>query len=194
MNVAMLLLAGLLFALAACTGRGAIASPTALPVPPPTQANVMGVTGMMAVADTSTLAPAVTGYYRGGEVTFIHTEASDPDVAAMLTKMMGPRVQLVPALSSVPVMSAGDVYVFTNGVTGSGPFGFQSDVFNSVPGDMEYSPLRQLNLATWATTATPRVLRSVEEVREAERRGELSVRQPGVVVNMPILSWPGGHR
>ena len=38
------------------------------------------------------------------------------------------------------------VYVFTNGVAGKGPFGFQSDGFpRSEPGTDGYSPLRNLN-------------------------------------------------
>jgi hypothetical protein len=32
-------------------------------------------------------------------VFFIHTEASDPDVASLLTEMMGPQVMIVPSLA-----------------------------------------------------------------------------------------------
>ena len=35
--------------------------------------------------------PPVTGYSDGQEIMFIHTEASDPKIAKILTDMMGER-------------------------------------------------------------------------------------------------------
>ena len=43
-------------------------------------------------------------------------------------------------------------------------------------------------------TLAARTLGSVEEIREAARKGEVTLKQAGVVVNMPILVWPGGQR
>ena len=143
---------------------------------------------------TQNMTPPVKGLYNGREVQFIHTEASDPQVAAMLTRMMGPKVVVVPSLAKVPADLLADVYVFTNGVKGNGPFGFQVDVFDSVPGDARYTPLRSVTLVTWKEGVLPRVQRSVEEIRIAVGKGEVTVRRPGVVVNMPILVWPGGQR
>jgi hypothetical protein len=150
--------------------------------------------GNMDQAPSTDLAPLVSGFYNGGEVLFIHTESSDPEVAKMLTDMMGPQVVLVPELAQAPESLLADVYVFTNGVQGMGPFGFQPDVFDAVPGDESYRPLRAVNLVTWQKSETPRELRSVEEIQAAEAAGEVTIAQPGIVVNMPILSWPGGHR
>lgn len=138
--------------------------------------------------------PPVKGFYAGEEITFVHTEASDPKVADMLTGMMGSPVIVVPELAQVPESAVGDVYVFTNGVKGGGPFGFQADVFDSSPRDAGYSPLRALNLVTWDKDASPRVLRSAEEVRDAETAGRLVIKRPGGVVNMPMVRWPGGRR
>lgn len=140
------------------------------------------------------LTPPVEGLYKGKKVLFIHTEASDPQVAAMLTQMMGPKVLVVPSLAKIPQDLLGDVYVFTNGVKGSGPFGFQVDVFDAVPGDARYTPLRRVNLVTWKDGARPGVLDSVEQILAAARKGELTVRRSGVVVNMPMIVWPGGQR
>lgn len=36
---------------------------------------------------------------RRHEILFIHTEASDPKVAELLTRMMGPKVVVVPGLA-----------------------------------------------------------------------------------------------
>lgn len=140
------------------------------------------------------IVPPVKGFYKGQEISFIHTEASDQQVASMLTTMMGSPVILVPSLSQVPASLLGDVYVFTNGVKGGGPFGFQPDIFSSVPGDEDYTPLRGVNLVNWKAGTAPRELKSVEEIKAAEAKGELSISRPGVVVNMPIVKWPGGQR
>ncbi len=143
---------------------------------------------------TQNLAPPVRGLYRGKDLFFIHTEASDPQVAAMLTRMMGPKVFTVPRLAKIPRDLLADVYVFTNGVKGDGPFGFQVDVFDAVPGEAPYSPLRAVTLVSWKDGATPRVLGSADEILVAERKGELALKHLGVVVNMPILQWSGGKR
>jgi len=39
-----------------------------------------------------------------------------------------------------------------------------------------------------------RELRSLAEVQAAASAGEVAITQPGIVVNMPILVWPGGSR
>ncbi len=167
----------------ACSGPAA--SPTAQPTGPS-----MG--GMS--SNEAGLAPPVKGFYKRGEVQFIHTEASDPQVAGMLTRMMGPQVILVPSLAQAPQSVLATVYVFTNGFKGDGPFGYQRDVFDSVPGDPGYSPLRAIHVAVWQEGPTARELRSAEEVEAAATKGELTVTRSGAVVNMPILAWPGGSR
>ncbi|MBI2861058.1 MAG: hypothetical protein HYX91_06075 [Chloroflexi bacterium] len=140
------------------------------------------------------LVPPVRGFYKGEVIYFIHTEASDAQVADMLTKMMGPKVLFVPALAQVPESVLTNVYVFTNGIKGDGPFGFQADIFDSVPGDEGYSPLRSVRLTSWKEGAAPSELRSIDEINETVSRGELSVQPRGAVVNMPVLTWPGGQR
>ncbi len=153
--------------------------------------------GMAAMSDAPqlmNLASLVKGYYDGDELFFIHTEASDRQVATMLTEMMGPQVVLAPRLAETPASLRAEVYVFQNGVEGMGPFGYQPDVFSSVPGTEGYSPLRAIHLVNWNADAVPRELRSVEEVHAAASRGEITINESGVVVNMPVLVWPGGHR
>ncbi len=138
--------------------------------------------------------PAGKAYAEGKEIYFVHTEASDAGVAEKLTNMMKSPVILVPSLSNMPEEALANVYVFTNGVEGSGPFGFQADVFDNPPGTEGYTPLRSLNVITWADGATARELKSVAEVLEAESNGELTIEQPGVVINMPFVVWDGGQR
>jgi hypothetical protein len=138
--------------------------------------------------------PAGKAYAEGNEIYFVHTEASDAGVAEKLTNMMQSPVVFVPSLASVPDELLANVYVFTNGIEGKGPFGFQSDVFDNPPGTAGYTPLRRLNVITWVDGVSARELTSVSEVLEAEANDQLTIEQPGVVINMPFVVWDGGKR
>lgn len=147
----------------------------------------------MAVAGVRN-APPVKAFAEGQTVYFIHTEASDPKVAELLTKMMDSPVLVVPALAGMPEPALAPVYVFANGLKGGGPFGFQPDVFSSPPGNDGYRPLRAVHLVKWKNEPSARELKSVAEIKAAEAAGEVTIERPGVVVNMPMLTWPGGKR
>ncbi len=149
--------------------------------------------GGMASEDVPRI-PPVKGYAEGQEIRFIHPEASDPDIASMLTDMMGSPVLVVPELAEVPEEALSKVYVFANGVKGDGPLGFQPDVFDSAPGDEGYSPLRSLYLVTWKDEGRARELRSLSEMQEAEEKGAVEIEGQEVVINEPFLTWPGGKR
>lgn len=142
--------------------------------------------------------PPVSGFYAGETVTFVHPEVSDPAVADMLSEMMGSSVVVVPGLAEVGRQLVGTVVVFTNGVepteTPPGPLGFQADVFDSAPGDDDYTPLRQVVLATWVDPQRAEVLRSMEDVQGAVDAGLLDLEDTEAVVNAPFLTWPGGER
>ena len=52
--------------------------------------------GMMTPSDAPTV-PPVTGYTKGERIVFLHTEASDPKIAKILTDMMRSPVLVVPS-------------------------------------------------------------------------------------------------
>jgi hypothetical protein len=138
--------------------------------------------------------PLVKGYAEGREILFQHTEASDPKVAELLTEMMKSPVLVVPELAQVPEPALARVWVFENGVRGAGPFKYQSDVFDHPPGTPGYRPLRVIHLVRWKDERAARLLKSAREVLEAEKAGALTIERPGVVANMPLVTWPGGKR
>ncbi len=138
--------------------------------------------------------PAGKAFADGKEIFFVHTEASDADVAQLLTDMMSSPVLHVPALASTPDEMLADVYVFDNGLEGMGPFGFQADVFDNPPDAEGYSPLRRINVVTWSDPSQARMLTSEAEIMAAKDAGEVTIAQPGVVVNMPFVVWDGGQR
>lgn len=141
--------------------------------------------------------PPVFGYAAGEEIHFIHTEASDAEIASVLTDMMGSPVPVVASLADIPADLLARVYVFENGVQPDGPRGpleFQPDVFDRPTGAEDYTPLRRIMLVNWGENSEPRVLRSAEDLRTAEADGEIRITDSGIVVNMPFLTWPGGRR
>ena len=155
---------------------------------------IIGGFVLMARQQTGFVVPPVDGFMEGQQIRFIHTEASDPEVSKLLTEMKGSPVLIVPSLAKAPRELLANVYVFTNGVAGEGPFKFQPDVFDNPPGQAGYTPLRALQLVSWNRPELARELRSAGELKQALTQGEIEIKQPGVVINMPFLTWPGGQR
>ena len=137
--------------------------------------------------------PLTMGYANGNEVFYISTEASVEDVANHLTDLTGFRVAYTPALALTPEESLAQIYAFTNGVEGTGAFGFQPQVADSQPGDAKYSPLWNVNAVTWNDGAQPRELKSEMAILEARDNGELFFEEAGVIVNCPFVKWNGGQ-
>ena len=111
--------------------------------------------------------------------------------------MGGSPVLVVPALASAAKELLAPVYVFTNGKTGdgpAGPLGGQADIFPHPPGDAAYRPLRAVNLVTWRDEQAARVLKSMAALQRIIDSGAVTVKDAGIVVNMPFLTWPGGSR
>ncbi len=154
--------------------------------------------GSMMTPEDAPVVPPITGYADGQKILFLHTETSDPKIAKILTDMMGGSpVLVVPALANAPKEMLARVFVFTNGMTGDGPMGplgGQADIFEHQPGDPAYSPLRAVTLVTWKDENAARVLKSTAELQSVIDGGEVTTEEPGVVVNMPFLKWPGGQR
>jgi hypothetical protein len=136
--------------------------------------------------------PAERAYAEGKEIYFIHTEASEAGIAQKLTGMMNSPVFYVPALAKIETNA--NVYAFDNGAEGLGLLGFQPEVCDNPPGGAGYSPLRNLNVVSWVDPAKARELKAVAEILEAEKAGEVTIKQPGVIINMPFVVWDGGKR
>lgn len=154
-----------------------------------------GSGSMAGMPTTDVGLPPVPAYYDGEHIFFVHPAVSDADIAATLTDMMGGSpVRTEPTLADVPDGATADVYVFANGLEGRGPLGHQLDVFTTAPGDFDHRSLREIVLVTWGDASQARELTSAEEVEAAEAAGALSFERTGVVVNAPVLVWPGGQR
>jgi len=150
--------------------------------------------------DAPVIMPMIDGYYKGNKVNFVHTEVSDSGMAEMMTSMINFPTLHIPELKNIPEDQTAKLYVFTNGIPGSepyggGPFMFQIDVFDSIPGQAEYSQFRVPYLVTWNENAKPRVLTSESNILKAEASGELTIQKSDNVVNAPMITWEiqGGY-
>jgi len=144
--------------------------------------------------DVPVIMPIIDGYYKGNMVYFVHTEISDSAMADMMSKMINFPTLHVPELKNISEDQMAKVYVFTNGVPGSepyggGPFMFQIDVFDSIPGQAEYSQFRIPYLVTWNDDAKSRILTSESAILKAESGGEITIEKSTFVVNAPMITW-----
>jgi len=144
--------------------------------------------------DVPVIMPMIDGYYKGNKVYFVHTEVSDSAMSEMMSKMINFPTLHVPELKNIPEDQMARVYVFTNGVPGSepyggGPFMFQIDVFDSIPGQKKYSQFRIPYLVTWNDDTSPRILTSESEILKAESDGKVTIEKSTLVVNVPMITW-----
>jgi hypothetical protein len=144
--------------------------------------------------DVPVIMPMIDGYYKGNKVYFVHTEVSDSAMSEMMSKMINFPTLHVPELKNIPEDQMARVYVFTNGVPGSepyggGPFMFQIDVFDSIPGQKKYSQFRIPYLVTWNNDTKPRILNSESAILKAESDGRVTIEKSNLVVNVPMITW-----
>ena len=144
--------------------------------------------------DAPIIIPLNEGYHARNMVYFIHPEISDFSMADMMSKRINFPTLYVPELKNISEERLAKVYAFTNGIPGSEPYGgglfmFQTEVFDSVPGQAEYSQIRQLYLVTWNEDAKPRTLTTESAIFKAESAGELVIEKSNFVLNTPMIAW-----
>ena len=135
--------------------------------------------------------PVSTGFIDGKIAYFIATDASTQEVASSVSNTTGFRVNYAPALADTPNSTRQQGFVFLNGFSGEegGPLGSQLSVATAVPGDPDYSPLFDINYVQWNTNNTSdiRILKSADEIMEAQQNGELIITKSNVVINSPSI-------
>lgn len=135
--------------------------------------------------------PLIKGYENGNDIFFIGTDVSDQNAADQLTEFTNFTVNVAPILSQTPEAARGQVYVFTNGINGTGPNGFQPPVLNAKPGDEAYSPLMQVNMVTWNDQSAAKEVKSVQEIMDVEQNGTIAINKTGIIANHPAVQWEG---
>jgi len=139
--------------------------------------------------------PLLPGFYNGETVHFIATESSDMEVRDSIHASTKFNAVYAPVLADAPVEATSKVYVFTRATQiGPGIMGGQLAIFDSTPAQTEdYSPLRKLTFASWTITPPPTPLTSVEEIMSRVDKGEVTLEETGIVLNLPMIVWPEGQ-
>ena len=160
--------------------------------------SIVSLLCLLLIIDVDSLAFATTsdtiplsfskGYGDGDVMLFIATDTSDNQTAASMTASLGHKVNYVPELSSIPKSYIQQGYDFLNGVKGEGSFGFQLPVASAFPGDKGYSPLVQLNLVKWVDNVHARLLKSSQDIEQAQRNGEIQIIKTKIIINSPAIS------
>jgi len=137
--------------------------------------------------------PLHQGFYNGDSVYFIVTDSSDQKHADIVTEQQGWKVELAPLLANAPAAALSPVYIFKNGVEGSGVHGYQGEVFANTPAQEDYSALTSHIHVMWNEDATPEVLDSADAILAAQANEMVTFTEPEVVMNMPQIVWPEGQ-
>ena len=155
--------------------------------------SMLGSVLRLSRANVPAVIPLHQGYYNSESVYFIVTDSSDQTHADIVTEQQGWKVELAPLLANAPAAALSPVYIFKNGVEGSGVHGFQGEVFSSTPAQEEYSALTSHVHVAWNDDATPEVLDSADAILAAQADNMVTFDEPQVVMNMPQIVWPDGQ-
>jgi hypothetical protein len=119
------------------------------------------------------------GFHDGGDAWFIRTDSSDADFATEHGLVFVPK--LANALQAEG--SFGDIYLFEGGAADQRP------VLNRIPGDTTYTPAFRVHRVTSELDA---LLDSEDAVLAAAEAGDITIEDTDIVVNFPLVLWPGG--
>ncbi|MEJ7642090.1 MAG: hypothetical protein WKF36_07830 [Candidatus Nitrosocosmicus sp.] len=129
--------------------------------------------------------PVSKGYVNGNISFFMATDASVKEIVSSVTNTTNFHINYAPSLANTSESARQQGYVFTNGIRGEGQAGFQLPVASSAPDDEKYSPLFAIDYVKWNDDSNARVLKSVNEVLEAQNNGEISITKTNIVINIP---------
>jgi hypothetical protein len=121
---------------------------------------------------------------------YIVTDTSAAPMAPMMAVSPSGPLQ---ALKEQEFSGTDKIWVFANGIEGSGVMGFQPAIFAHRAGDPVWSPLWDHFTLRWTDGTTPRVLKSGEDVNAALETGEVELfngtpdtHPNGFIVNCPV--------
>lgn len=118
---------------------------------------------------------------------YIITDTSAAPMAPMMSIAASP-----PSQALVDAGGTDEIWVFANGIPGSGVMGFQPAIFDNKAGQPTWSPYWNHFTLSWVDESNARILRSSQEIRELLDAGELEQfngvpdsHPNGFVVNCP---------
>ena len=121
-------------------------------------------------------------FFEGQSAWFVRTDASDLEFARGQGLVYAP---LIGNALRAPGSTA-NLYLFAQPIDGQRP------VLSTVPGRPGFSSAFRVHYVAPAPDAPPALLDSEAAVRAAEQTGAVTVLARDVVVNYPLVVWPGG--
>lgn len=143
--------------------------------------------GQVLEIDTENLVVTFVGHRGfgpdGSTIYYIATDVSAPDVANALGVIHVDKVG-----KTLVSSAASDLYVFTNGITGTGPLGFQASIGSTNIGNKFYSPFWRIQTITWAEPESARFLTTTAEITDAAENKEITTALGGFIVNCQFIA------
>jgi len=154
---------------------------------PATQAAKLSVEILNENSAATVELPLLSGWYDGDVVFYITTDVSQQEMARAAGANYVPRLRhaLRPPEPGQPT-ALDRVYKFTNFQQGS-VFPSAPQSARSADPDADYTPFWVVYQVTWLPGATPHLLRSEQEIADAEQNKQVRIAATDVVVNCPIL-------
>jgi len=123
----------------------------------------------------------------GRTIYYIVTDATPSGPAG------GMGVTYAPTSASLIANSAAvDLFQFSNGLTGSGPKGFQAGIAASAPGDKNYSPMWRISFIGWKNPAEAGLMETIGDINYYKKAGLIDVNlarpmDSDHIVNCPFI-------
>lgn len=120
------------------------------------------------------------GSFDGQDVWFIRTDGSDQAFARENGLVWVP---LLAAAISAPGSFA-NLYLVSPGAGG------QSPVINTIPGRDDFTSAFRIHRVSFS--GAPELLGSEQAIKAAETAGKVKIEATNIIVNYPLVKWPGG--
>ena len=137
--------------------------------------------------------PMRSGFFEKQPLQYILTDSSNQTIADKVSEKQNWNVKFAPKLRWVPSTGLDTTYVFTNGIKGDGIYGYQGEIFGTIPTKKEYTPLNNIILVSWKAGQKPQELQSAADVIKAEKDSRIKLTKTNVTINTPQIVWPGGQ-
>ncbi len=123
----------------------------------------------------------------GRTIYYIVTDATPSGPAGMMGVVSSPT-----SASLIANSAAVDLYQFKNGLTGTGPLGFQPGIAAGAPGDANYSPMWRIFMIGWDSPENAQVLETIDDVNAYKEAGliDIGIARPmdsDHIVNCPFI-------
>jgi len=123
----------------------------------------------------------------GRTIYYIVTDATPSGPAGMMGVVSSPT-----SASLIANSAAVDLFQFKNGLTGSGPLGFQAGIAAGAPGDENYSPMWRIFMTGWASPENAQLLETIDDLNAYREAGliDIGIARPmdsDHIVNCPFI-------